>query len=209
MLQAAAWPASPRRAGLGEEVYRAENAALRDTARRLADLRDAQALVGTFDQLGERFKDEIDRRRIAPVRRALVTRRRRLAAGGDALERRVGDFRAELEATRARLPSWPLAEADFDLLAPGLERTYRRARKAMRAAYDARSGARFHEWRKPAKCHHLDLLCELWPRPLNARRKEVGALGAMLGDEHDLAVLRATLAAEATSFGGDARTAIL
>jgi CHAD domain-containing protein len=199
------------RAGLGEEVYQAENARLRDAARELSDLRDAEALLETYDKLGARFADEVDRRRLAPVRRALLARRRRLAEGDEALDGRVAEFRSELDAARARVASWRLAEGDFDVLAPGLKRAYGRGRKAMRAAYDAPSSERFHEWRKRVKYHryHLDLLSELWPRPLKARRKEVKALGAMLGDEHDLAVLRATLAAEDESFADASTRALL
>jgi CHAD domain-containing protein len=73
----------------------------------------------------------------------------------------------------------------------------------MRAAYDAPSGERFHDWRKRVKYHryHLELLAGLWPRQIGSRRKEVRALGGALGDEHDLAVLQATLAAADGGFG--------
>ena len=58
------------------------------------------------------------------------------------------------------------------------------------------SGERFHDWRKRVKDHryHLELLAGLWPRQIGSRRKEVKALGGMLGDEHDLWVLQARLA---------------
>jgi CHAD domain-containing protein len=74
----------------------------------------------------------------------------------------------------------------------------------MQAAYDAPSSARFHDWRKRVKYHryHLDLLHEIWPRQLKGRRKEVKALGTLLGDEHDLAVLQDVLAAEGGNLDG-------
>jgi CHAD domain-containing protein len=188
------------RPGLGNKVFRRENAALRDAARRLSALRDADALLETYDRLDERFAAEIDRRRMVPVRRALAARH--AALGEDDLETPVTRFCADLAAVRARVPSWPLAD-DFGVLARGLKRTYRRGRKAMRAAYDAPSSERFHEWRKRVKYHRydLELLVELWPRQIDGRRKEVKALGGMLGEEHDLAVLEATLAAEHETFG--------
>jgi CHAD domain-containing protein len=189
------------RSGFGDKVYRRENAALRDAARRLSALRDADALLETYDGLDERFGAEVDRRRMVPVRRALATRRAALSE--EELGRGIAACRADLEAVRARIPSWPLGGSDFDVLAHGFKRTYRRARKAMAAAYGAPSSERFHDWRKRVKYHryHLELLAALWPRQVGGRRKEVRALGGMLGEEHDLAVLEATLAAEAGSFG--------
>jgi CHAD domain-containing protein len=189
------------RAGLGEKVYRRENGALRDAARRLSALRDAEALLETYDKLDARFADEVDRRRTVPVRRALAARH--AALDEDDLDQRVAAFCGDLEAVRARVAGWPVVGHDFGVLASGLRRTYKRARQAMAAAGDEPSSERFHDWRKRVQYHryHLELLAGCWPRQVGGRRKEIKALGGMLGDEHDLAVLEATLAAEADSFG--------
>jgi CHAD domain-containing protein len=186
---------------LGDQVYRRENAALRDAARRLSPLRDAGALLETCDKLDTRFADEVDRRRTTPVRRALAARHAALDEA--ALDERIAAFCADLEAVRARLADWPLRGDGFEVVAGGFRRTYQRAREAMAAAYDAPSSERFHDWRKRVKYHryHLELLDGLWPRQIGARRKEVKALGEMLGDDHDLVVLEATLAAGAGNFG--------
>jgi CHAD domain-containing protein len=193
------------RNGLGGKVYRAENASLRDAARRLSGLRDAEALIETYDKLDAHFGGRIDRRSIAPVRRALTARRRRLADQDATFERRVSAFRADLEGTLRRVPSWSLANEEFAALAAGLKRSYKRGRRALAAAYGAPSPERFHEWRKRVKYHryHLELLQALWPRQLKARRSEVKTLGGMLGDDHDLAVLRAVLESESGSFGDE------
>jgi CHAD domain-containing protein len=193
------------RAGIGDDVYRRENAAIRDAARDLAGLRDAEALLETYERLHARFADEVDWRRLVGVRRALVARRKEVAGDGT-LPHRIDAFGEQLRAVRDRLPSWPLADLEFDALAPGLERSYRRGRAAMRAIDDAPSDERFHEWRKRAKEHryHLELLRDLWPAQVKARRAEVRTLGDLLGDEHDLSVLRATLNAERERFGAGA-----
>jgi CHAD domain-containing protein len=182
------------RPGLGDKVYRRENAAVRDAARRLSALRDAGALLETYHRLDRRFAGEIDRRRMVPVRRALAARHE--ALGDDALEAPVAACQAGLEAVRARQGGWPQVD-DFSPLAEGLKGTYRRARHAMGAAYDEPADERFHDWRKRVKYHryHLELLAGLWPRQIESRRKEVKALGGMLGEEHDLVVIEATLAA--------------
>jgi len=196
------------RSGLGDKLYRRENAAVRDAARRLSALRDAEALLETYDKLSERFADKIDRRRIAPVRRALAGRHAELAEAD--LEERIAAFCADLAAVRQRLPTWPPA-GGFDVLSTGLRGTYERARKAMQAAYAAPSAERFHDWRKRVKYHryHLELLAGMWPRQIGGRCKEVKALGGRLGDEHDLAVLQASLVAEPGSFGEDSARAVL
>jgi CHAD domain-containing protein len=122
------------------------------------------------------------------------------------MPRRTAAFGEELRAVRDRLPACKLANLQFDDLAPGFERAYRRGRKAMRAIEAAPRDERFHEWRKRAKDHryHLELLRDLWPAPVKARRAEVRTLADLLGDEHDLSVLRATLEAEAERFGDGA-----
>jgi len=194
------------RAGIGDDVYLRENAAVRDAARGVSGVRDAEALLETFERLQARFADEADWRRLVGVRRALTTRRGQLADDGT-LPRRIAAFAAELRAVHDRLPSWPLADLEFDDLAPGFKRSYGRGRKAMRAIAADASDERFHEWRKRAKDHryHLELLRDLWPAQVKVRRAEVRSLGDMLGDEHDLSVLRATLQAEEERFGDGAR----
>jgi CHAD domain-containing protein len=193
------------RAGIGDDVYRRENAAIRDAARDLSGLRDADALLETFERLQVRFAGDVDWRKLVGVRRALVARRKQLGDDGS-LPRRIAAFGEELRAVRDRLPSWPLADLEFDDLAPGLKRSYQRGREAMRAIEAAPSDERFHEWRKRAKDHryHLELLRDLWPTEVKARRAEIRTLGDLLGDEHDLSVLRATLMAESERFGDGA-----
>ena len=50
-----------------------------------------------------------------------------------------------------------------------------------------------HEWRKQAKYlrYHLELLTPTWPEVVGKLAAEAKKLGDLLGDDHDLAVLRA------------------
>ena len=52
--------------------YQAENAAFRDAARNLSSLRDGGVLIETYDDLLERYNDQIERPRFAPIRRRLT-----------------------------------------------------------------------------------------------------------------------------------------
>ena len=101
------------RAGLGDAACREDNARLRDAARGLGAHRDADALLETYDKLDRRFADRIDRRRIAPVRRALAARRAQPAAGDAGLAAAIVGFREQLEATRRRVTAWPRRDPGF------------------------------------------------------------------------------------------------
>jgi CHAD domain-containing protein len=191
------------RPALGEETYRRENAWYRDAARTLSALRDAEAMLETFDALLEDFADEVDARSFAPVLDALRARRDALAERDAAdLEARLERFAASLREGRERVAAWRLDAKGFDAVAGGLRKTYARGRRAMDEACAAPSAERFHEWRKRAKYgwYHARLLRGIWRRPMRARAKELHRLSDLLGDHHDLAVLRETLAAEPAAF---------
>src|ERR1700733_9235541 len=57
------------------EAYGSENARLRDIAARLSEFRDAFAIIGTFDDLKNKFKDEGAATKLRSVRIGLTKRR--------------------------------------------------------------------------------------------------------------------------------------
>jgi CHAD domain-containing protein len=185
------------------EVYARENAYFRDAARALSPLRDAQSVLDAYDALMARFDGEVERRTFAGVRRRLTLRKSRRAQEVTDLAQRFAHVRGLMEAVRERVATWPVDATGADAWRGGFELTYRRARKAMAAAYEAPSAERFHEWRKGVKYHwyHTRILQPLWDTELAARAGEGNALGEMLGSHHDLGVLRATLLDEAEGFG--------
>jgi len=184
--------------------YKAENAAARDAARALSGLRDTEALIEAYDALVARYGEEVDRRAFAPVRRRLTLRQQEAADGAD-VERALAAVRDDMAAARERAAGWRLDEVEngFDALAGGLAKTYRRARKAMAGAREAPTEETVHEWRKRAKYHwyHARLLAPMWPGPMRAHRDAAKRLSDMLGDHHDLAVLRRTVAGDRAAFG--------
>lgn len=201
-----------------EETYRRENAHYRDAARTLSDLRDAEAVLETVDGLEERFGDQVRPDVFAAVREPLEAERRRLADDEQDpkhdLEQRLADFADRLREGRERIAGWDLGEPEdrlgFSLVAGGLGKTYRRARKRMADAWSSPSSEAFHEWRKRVKYHryHLRLLTPIWPKVTKARYKETKRLSDLLGDDHDLAVLRATLEEEGGG-AADERAALI
>ncbi len=177
------------------DVYTRENAWYRDTAHRLSRVRDAEAMIETFDRLRQRFPDELAGRPSLAIRELLKARRARIAQEGVCLEKVVEEVVADLRSARKRVSAWPLEEDGLDALASGLAKTYRRGRRGLRKAYASPSDERFHEWRKRVKYHwyHARVLRDIWPRILNGRCRELSRLCDLLGWEHDLAVFRLLL----------------
>jgi CHAD domain-containing protein len=100
-----------------------------------------------------------------------------------------------MEAARHRIDDWPIADLGVGTWPDGFEATYRRARKAMAAAYDDPIPERFHEWRKAVKYHgyQVRLLRPMWDGQLRARGATADALSELLGAYHDVVVLGSTL----------------
>lgn len=183
------------RPALGDQ-YAAINAHFRDLARPLSDLRDAHALVEAFDMVtaGTAAADAF-----TPARTALETHRDALATRLDA-GALLADARQALLAGRTGIDSWHVKGHGFDAISGGLGKTYRRGRKAMAAAQVDPTAERYHQWRKRAKYlwYHLRILRPLWPEAMKAFRDEADRLASLLGDDHDLHVLRTSVAGDPT-----------
>jgi len=186
--------------------YAAENAAIRDAARRLSGLRDLEGMVETVDKLAEATGAE----GLAPLRDHLIAVRDSAVAGSD-VAADLAAFRADLVALRARAEGWSLTETGFKAMRPGLEKVFARACRDRRLAAETPETAVIHDWRKAVKYHwyHTRLLQPLDPSPMDRRANEVRRLSEFLGDHHDLAVLDAWLAGLADPPGGEeVRTAL-
>ena len=179
------------RGELGNDVYRAENAAFRDAGRRLSGVRDSQVLVETLDEL----KKGLPRGSATALRRELVKRRRALEAEAGGREDSAREVVSMLEAARARVEEWPLETDGFEALEPGLRRIYRDGRRRLAAAEKKPTDENLHEWRKRVKdfWHHHQLLEFTWPELMEPAAEQAHHLADLLGDDHDLAVLDAAV----------------
>ena len=105
-------------------------------------------------------------------------------------------------------PIWPpraggqrgpctLGQGRRDAIGGGLKRSYRRGRKAFRQARARPDDEHLHEWRKRAKdtWYHLRLIAPVCGEGIRGEAKDAHALADLLGDDHDLAVLRERLIA--------------
>ncbi len=196
------------RPGLGETRYRFENRALRDAARLLAPLRDADVMVEAVEGIRRRFEDLLQPIVFSTVLDRLETRRERVhAAAGDTEAWSQASY--TLRSARARYAAWPVDEDAarahgmrlishrFDSVGGGVGRTYSRGREEMADARRRPTADNFHAWRKRTKYlrHQLEILSPLWPEVVGGHAASLERLGDLLGEEHDLAELLRLLAA--------------
>jgi CHAD domain-containing protein len=177
---------------LGRERCRRANVRFRDAGRTLSGTREAEVKLETLEGLS---------RQVLPLPegavdswRRILDRDREAATDTVRSEALAAEAGAEIEAGLEEIRSWKLEGGSWKTIGPALTRTYRRGRQGMKAA-EGGTEADLHEWRKRAKdlWYELRLLSEAWPAPLEATAEEAHRLSELLGDHHDLAVLREDL----------------
>jgi CHAD domain-containing protein len=181
------------RDAIGEDVYQRENAHLRETAGRLSGARDAQVLIETLDALEQRFAGDLAPRATETLRLRLEDDHRRAVSGlADDGELALTTRRA-LAAQDASVAGWSFRADDFTAVKPGLKRAYGRGRKRMRLARKESTAEHLHDARKRVKdlWHAAELLRAAHPKRMERLAGDAHELAGLLGDHHDLSVLRA------------------
>ena len=183
--------------------YERENAALRDAARLISDLRDADVLGANLTRIAE--KTDIPADRIA----ALHARLAPAVTTAFTPEDLLNAHREAIAAVEGRIGKWKISGDGFEALRPGLERSWDAARSAMRKALSDPSGEALHHWRKRVKDHWYQtrLLAPIWPEMMTPHSATADTLGETLGDARDLAFLVEALTEG--DLGNDADTAAL
>ena len=179
---------------LGDYFYQRDNARFREAGRLLSGTRDAEVKLDTLASLRERFGDRFPERGLAPLANALEDERPALSgeasrdggAGSAAIAAR------QIEDGRAAIAEWPLEGDGFELIEDGLKRGYRRGRNRFAEAAEDPTEEHVHEWRKRVKdlWYHLRLVRDARRNPLGKAADRAHELSDLLGDHHDLAVLR-------------------
>jgi len=190
---------------LGDDVYRDENLCFRDAGRLLREVRDAQVLVDAVDKLDSQSSaDAIESGALATIREALHANQQdvtRHTLDEDGALAAVEDIATH---ALARLAEWRIERDGWAAVEPGLRRTYRAGQRALALAAEDASVSNLHEWRKQAR--HLRGQLQLLEAAWTGSEKELGdqaqTLSQLLGDDHDLAILRDTLATDPLAYGG-------
>lgn len=187
---------------LGEH-FAEGNRRLRDAGRRLAESRDATAMLESWDALARRNPPLFDSE---PFRQTRSRLQERAAPGGEVhgdLDEDVVQVLAELRALSEDLQHWKLRGKGFALLAAGLRRTYTEGAEDLARAEQSGTVELLHEWRKRVKDHwyHCQLLAPCWPAALENRADQLKKVADALGDDHDLAVMTQLMQADPELFG--------
>src|SRR5712691_1784940 len=173
---------------LGVEANRLRIEA-RDLARQLAGARDVQAAL---DALAD-----IEKAGLPLSKTSLTTMRSRIEGIRGAAETTTltpdtrDELRAALASADRAVGSWPLGNAEFGEIAGGLGRTFRRARRAVPAAWRQAEAEELHELRQRVVAHRyqMELVEPLWPRLGKLWVAEAQRLRERLGSHQDLVVL--------------------
>jgi CHAD domain-containing protein len=195
------------RDALGDDVYRRENQHYRDIGRELSGLRDAEVLVETLEALAERFGPAQDQR-YAGLKECFEQELQARREDGSQ-EREMAAAAAALTAGRGRVETWPLDGDGWELIAPGIHRSYRRGRKRLREIEQGAGDETLHEWRKRAKdlWYQLRLIRDAEPELIGNLADQTHDLSDHIGDDHDLVLLREQAQRRRQDFGeaGDQR----
>jgi CHAD domain-containing protein len=174
------------RSSLDRQTYREEMGALRDAARRLSGVRDADVMQETVDKLAERYAGHLPAAAFDTLKEEI---------GRELSDSRAGDPSVEaadaLQEISARVERWPLDGAGWGSVRGDATRLYARGRDREQASRGSSEPEALHEWRKRVKdlWYVERLLRDAWPGVLKAEADEADRLGELLGDDHDLAVL--------------------
>jgi CHAD domain-containing protein len=176
---------------LGTSTYKKENAALRDAARPLSELRDGQVLLDALSSLIEHHGASASQWPLESFERVLSRRRGELR---ESILGQPGALQGAckiLRAARSRSEHWHVGRHGWSALGPGLKRTYSQGRRAFARAQDRGGDECLHEWRKQAQYfrNQLQLFEPLGSGRLASLVQKTHELVEYLGDDHDLAVL--------------------
>ena len=190
--------------GVAPDLHDEVNATVRDAARLLSALRDREAVLETVAELAVHEDTDVVREAAAAVRGPLEQARDEAADGAqEDIDRALGMF----VRVRDGVADWELPDG-VEAFSGGFATTYGRCRNRLEDAREDPSTDLLHVWRKRVKYHryHLRILEPLWPSVWGARRADVHELSDLLGDDHDLAVLRGELDTRSGLDGGAVRT---
>jgi CHAD domain-containing protein len=171
------------------QIARNANERLRELAHSLAGARDAEVMANLMAELRE--ADE-------PLYRASFDRAAKLFVEPDDLADHAAELRpAMLAAIDGDRDDWRqlVLPDDHSLIEHGLGRTYRKTRRRAETAGRTKVHPDLHRWRRWVKYlrYQLESLFELPPSGIAERVEDLKALGTVLGQRNDLAVLRGRL----------------
>ena len=161
--------------------------ALRRAAGQMAAPRDARVMFKAFEKLaGRQAKRNYPRLHHALEKHCHYEGRRFRGDDSAELARRI------LQKTGRRIARIKINQAGWAAINPGLLEGYRQGARAAKLTSRQPLPEHYHAWRKHVKTlwYQLRFLCPEWPAAGRAIIGKLDRLGILLGDDHDLALLR-------------------
>jgi CHAD domain len=179
------------RGTIGATLYRDANRRLRDAAVPLRPLRDATAMLDTLRKLAKSWdNDGVEARRF----------RDHLYSIRESARGRCTRQARQLEAARIQYVSSEIEQMPIRAAAPvsarrGISKTYKDGREAYARAQRRATISALHELRKQAKylANELQLAKDVFRLKFKKERRRAHKLAVVLGDDHDLAMLKGKL----------------
>jgi len=169
------------------------DASLADVGRQLAPLRAARAISDTLVMVNRGFAH--DQPELAErMSQALLQHSANVKQQSCLPDRLQGACDALL-ATSDRISLLKTESCSWSVVSFALTNTYRQARRRFRKALRTDDAEDFHASRRATKhhLHHLELLRPMWPEILEAEAEKAHDLADILGEDHDLADLKALI----------------
>ena len=180
------------------DTYHTDNAMLKLIAAELGAVRDSWVMAQILDRLMP-HSDEAGNVTIVVDRLQERYRTESEALLGNKAQ--MGSIVEQLQHVHVTSRRWTMLAGarelplphEFSVIAPGLQRVYKRGRRGMRIVADSPTDTLLHVWRKRAKYlrHQVEALNILDPDNLQRLESDLEHLTDILGDDHDLAVLLA------------------
>jgi hypothetical protein len=187
---------------LGSTQYERDSNALRITAQRFSDARDAEVMLATLDALIARHPRKLGRSRgVRQLRKRVLAEQKRSQRKTLRNPATRTALLTELHCFRARIATWQLAERPgITLVEHDLTNLYKQGQKRHMRVLRGKGDQTIalHRWRKRVK--DLRYAAEMLQRrdapkrrPADKRLRKLSSradtLGELLGEDHDLAVL--------------------
>jgi CHAD domain-containing protein len=174
-----------------DKAYRAVDRDLSTVSRLLAPVADGRGIVETLAELEHRYPASLPKRALAIARTGVL--RNGARADHEAHTRGILKIAAgTLRSERSRIKRWQIRGDGFRAIAPGLEESYRRARRLMLLTWSKPKPSHFHTWRRYVKDHwfHIRLLEGRCGFHLVPYERRIEALDGILGEYHNVILLR-------------------
>ena len=182
-----------------DKESRAVDRDLSTVSRLLAPVADGRGIIETLEELEHRYPASLSKRTLAVARAGVLrngARADREAHTRGVLKIAAGTLRSE----RSRVKRWRVRGEGFRAIEPGLEESYRRARRMMLTTWSKPKPSHFHTWRRYVKDHwfHVRLLEGRCGHRLVAYERRIEALDGILGEYHNVILLRELLVTDAS-----------